>query len=317
MWVIRILTGFTGTIAVNQSIANNANTILSEYAGTLSVGFQMRSTPTTADPSQTITLTQRRHGRPRIVGAFTCNNGTPCTAGIGNLREAPTQGGATTGALVDSDGDTISVTHANATWADGIIELYAGGSDAGNGAYSFGGSGTNGYMTAGWFQNFYTGVPFTTGSAPYGYWLNSASLLTNNAGSGAANFRAAIYNDNAEPLKALIADSGIKPFGTAGGSGTPSLHVAPFFSDIILPPNTPHHVAWNTDSATAQYRVDDTTTAAGTLDRNLSLAFGVPPDPWGATSTDNAGPHMWVHLTPVLPPESPIMPRWPRTRYGY
>lgn len=298
-WIGFIDSGFTGTITGNLSGSTNSVLTASEYSGVTSIGIGARSTPAaTANPSQSLAAFTGS-GAPWTVCNFTCNNNTNPTSNVGNLRTAGNQTNVA-GAMVDNTTVTCSVTHASATWAIGIIELYDGGIDYGNGAYSFGGAGggTNGYLGGG-YQNFYYGARFTTGSNPAGYRLASLACFTSNTGSNSANYRGAVYDNDADPGKDLVADTGSFAFGTAGGSGSANLHIGAAAGQT-LDPNTDYYVVFNTDHTTTGYRADDiNATYTGATSYYTATTFGAPPNPWGTTSTEASGGHMWVHVDAI------------------
>lgn len=303
-WVGFIDTGWTGTITHNLSGSTNSVICAAEYSGVGGIGVGNSSAPAaTANPSISLTTSG---ADTWVVGCFAANDTTAYTAGTGNLRAS---GSLTNvgGALVDNPSDTIvggtgtaSVTHSSATWGIGIIELYDGGLNIGNGAYSFGGSGTNGYAT-GDYNNVQAGVSFTTGNNANGYTLNSASVFTNDAGT-TGSLRTAIYTNAADPNKALVAQGGPAAFGIPAGTGTPNIHAIPLVATLAA--NTTYWVTWNNNLSTIAYRLDDTAFASGTLDRYILVTFGSAPSPWGTTTTELGGPHMWVHVTPIVAPPS-------------
>jgi len=297
-WIVFIDTGFTGTLTGNLSGSDNSVFTASEYSGVTGFGVGNSSAPTsTANPSISLTFSDAV-GAPWTVAVFSANSATNPTANVGNLRVANNQTNVT-GALVDNVTNTCSVTHASANWGIGIIELYDGGSDLGNGVYSLGGAGggTNGYGDG--YNGFTYGVGFTTGSNPAGYTLNSASIITNNMGSGAANLRAAVYDDDADPGKDLVADGGNLPFGVAAGAGAGIVHVSPLSGTLL--PNTNYWATFNNDTATVAYRFDDSVGPyTGTSAFFVASTFGTPPNPWGSRTQEDSGGHIWVHVTPIV-----------------
>lgn len=292
-WVVFIDSGFTGTITANVSGSANHVLAAGEYSGVTGFGVGNSSAPTsTANPSLSLSAFSGG-GAPWTVGVFVANSATDSTAGTGNLRSVGNLTNVTV-AIVDNTSTTCAVTHASANWGIGVLELYDGGSELGNGVYTLTGTGSNGYASG--YNGFQYGVSFTTGSNPDGYTLNSASVITNDAGN-TGNLRAAVYDNDADPGKDLVADSGSAAFGIPAGSGTANVHVAALTATLL--PSTTYHVTWNNDTSAIALRLDDTTFAAGTTARYIASAYGAPPDPWGSLSTEAAGPHMWVHVTAI------------------
>lgn len=297
-WFGVITTGFTGTITQNLSGSTNSVINAAEFSGTVACGIGNSSAPvSTADPSISLTTSG---GNTWVVGTFTANDTAAFTAGTGTLSTSATLtnvGGAlvynASNAAIGGTG-TASVTHASASWGIGLIELYDGGIDYGNGAYSLGGPGTNGY--SGGYNNFQTGVSLTTGANAGGYTLNSASLITNHAGNS-GDLRCALYDNDASPGKDLIVQGGPLAFGIPAGTGTPNIHTIALASALAA--NTTYWITWNNNNSSIAMRIDDTSFSAGTLDIFATATFGAAPDPLGAESQENGGPHMWVHVSPV------------------
>ncbi len=172
-------------------------------------------------------------------------------------------------------------------------------------AQDCGNTGTGAFSIAG-FNDFQDGQSCVTGANGAGYTVNNCQIRITTA---AGNLRCAIYDNTADPNKALLCQAG--PQATTTGINTLTLSGCG-----TLSASTTYWISFNTSSATTAYTAGVAGCASGITDFFVASTFGAAPSPWGTRTSETCDLRMWMNLTAVSGGRGLFRPAEPVTGTG-
>lgn len=153
-------------------------------------------------------------------------------------------------------------------------------------------TGTGTVDSNGW-SNFQAGRSCTTGGNSAGYTVQSCSIRLG-AEPTAANIRCAIYNNTADPNKALLCQGGPQA-ATPNATNTITLSGCG-----TLTASTVYWITHNNDQNDLAYRDVNATACTGvTTDFFVASTFGAAPNPWGTRGSDTCENVQFMTLNTV------------------